>query len=167
MRDKNSQNWTEDDIPCVKPLFMHKFPKRFLNMLSVELSEIQISNLGVLNLKCINKHISSTFNIFCPKSILTSQLEIPVGHRKPTKIAKAFLNMYSLQQTTITWHKLCLAINSTFCTSFYPFFRGVRPHGNVFFNPNRNVVSQQQRGRPRSQFSQQLPPFSSLQMFVA
>lgn len=71
LRDKNSQNWTEDDMPCVKPLFLHKFPNCFLGMLSVELSEIQISNLGVLNLKCINKHISSTFDIFCPKGILT------------------------------------------------------------------------------------------------
>lgn len=56
---------------CWNVCIFHKFPNCFLGMLSVELSEIQISNLGVFNLKCINTHISSTFNISCPKGILT------------------------------------------------------------------------------------------------
>lgn len=122
-------------------------PKCFLGMLSVELNETQISNLGVLNLKCINKHISLTFNIFCPKGILTSQLEVTVAHRKPTKIAKALLNTYSLQQTTITWHTLRLPIHSTFYTSF---FGVVRPHGNVFLEtPTERWFHSRSRGWPQ------------------
>lgn len=77
--------------------------------------------------------------------------------------------MYSVQQTTITWHKLCLPIRSTFYTSFYPFFRGVRPHGNVFFNPNwKGCFTAGPEVGPKGPFvANNFRRDFSLQMFVA